>query len=162
MKKSFVNKPSMKLVGLATRTRNQDEMNPATAKIGPLIADYFSHGVANTMLHRVNPGITFSVYTDYESDHQGEYTYFVGEEVSSFDDIPDGLRFITIPASDYQCFTTSAGQMPAIVIEAWQHIWQMDAQALGGERTYIADFEVYDERAIDPNHAEVDIYIGVK
>lgn len=160
MKNVATYKPEIQLVGLSLRTHNANEQNPATGKIGPLVADYFSQGTFNQIPHRVNPGVTYSVYTDYESDHHGDYTYFIGEEVSSFDNIPDGLHRITIPASDYQRFTTPAGQMPNIVINAWQAIWQMDEKTLGGKRAYSADFEVYDERALDPNNAVVDVYIG--
>ncbi len=38
----------------------------------------------------------------------------------------------------------------------------MSEEVLGGKRNYIADFEVYDQRASDVNHAVVDIYIGIK
>lgn len=39
----------------------------------------------------------------------------------------------------------------------------MDAAMLGGERAYIADFEIYDERSSDPPHNAIfDIYIGIK
>lgn len=162
MQKSAVTKPSIKLIGLTTRTNNQQEQNPATAKIGALVQQYFSEGIANKILDRTNPGITYSVYTDYDTDHHGEYTYFVGEEVSSVKDIPEGLRMITIPQSKYQRFTTQAGTMPTVVIQAWQNIWQMSAQDLGGERRYIADFEIYNERAADPNKSIVDIYIGIQ
>ena len=33
---------------------------------------------------------------------------------------------------------------------------------LSGKRKYIADFEVYDERASDPNNTVIDIYIGTE
>lgn len=162
MKRVPTYKSAIQLVGLVVRTNNANEQNPTTGKIGPLVSDYFSQGMANTIPNRVKPGVTFSVYTDYESDHLGDYTYLIGEEVSSFEDIPAGLHRITIPASDYQRFTTPAGEMPMVVINAWQAIWQMDEKALGGVRSYLADFEVYDERAIDPNNAVVDVYIGTK
>lgn len=38
----------------------------------------------------------------------------------------------------------------------------MSANDLGGERVYIADFEIYDQRAADPSNAIADIYIGIK
>ena len=38
----------------------------------------------------------------------------------------------------------------------------MEEKDLGGKRSYIADFEVYDQRAADSSHAIVDIYIGVE
>lgn len=34
-------------------------------------------------------------------------------------------------------------------------------EQLGGQRAYKADFEVYDQRAADPNSAVLDIYIGL-
>ncbi|MGD9592764.1 MAG: GyrI-like domain-containing protein [Candidatus Berkiella sp.] len=162
MKKITTTKPMIKLVGLAKRTSNHLEQNAQTANIGPLVQHYFSNGIANSIKDRVSPGVTYSVYTDYESDHHGEYTYFIGEEVSSINDIPEGLRMITIPQSKYQRFTTQAGAMPAIVIQAWQSIWQMNPEDLGGTRRFIADFEIYDERAKDPSQSVVDIYIGIE
>lgn len=50
--------------------------------------------------------------------------------------------------------------MPDIVIQAWQAIWKMTPEDLGGKRTYRADFEIYDQRAQDPQNSVVDIYIG--
>ena len=47
------------------------------------------------------------------------------------------------------------------VIEAWQNIWKMKPHDFAGNRTYIADFELYDQRSCDPNNAAVDIYIGI-
>ena len=52
--------------------------------------------------------------------------------------------------------------MPTVCIDMWQNIWKMNASDLGGERAYIADFEVYDERSVDHNNVTLDIYIGIK
>ena len=104
----------------------------------------------------------FAVYTNYESDEHGEYTYFLGEEVNDFEDIQQGFETLTIPTQTYVKFTSSPGKIPAVVIDMWQKIWQMKAADLGGERAYIADFEVYDERSKNPDHAVLDIYIGIK
>lgn len=162
MKTELINKTDIKVVGLTVRTNNQNEMNPATAKIGGLIGRYMAENMANTIPNRVNPGVMLSIYTDYASNEQGDYTYFVGEEVDSFANVPDGLSQLTISASKYQKFTTPAGKMPEVVLSAWQQIWQMSASDLGGERAYRADFEVYDQRAMDPTNTSLDIYIGIK
>lgn len=150
------------LVGLSTRTSLKNEMNPETAKIGKMATTYWSEQIANQFKHRVSPGITYSVYTDYESDEYGEYTYFIGEAVKSMDD-QDIEKFdhLYIPPSHYQKFTTEAGKMPEVVIAAWQDIWRMTPADLGGNRRYIADFEVYDQRATNPNQTIIDIYIGI-
>ena len=52
--------------------------------------------------------------------------------------------------------------MPEVVINAWQQIWKMSAIDLGGVRAYVADFEVYDQHAMDPTNTILDIFIGVK
>lgn len=83
--------------------------------------------------------------------------------MESFEDQDLSLfKTLVIPQGSYQRFTTEKGQMPNVVISAWQAIWKMNQEALGGERNYVADFEVYDERATDPANTMIDIYIGHK
>lgn len=161
MEKEIVKKAEVKLVGLKARTNNQNEMNPDTAKIGQLAGQFWNQNIGNQIPHRKNPGVTLSVYTEYDSNEFGDYTYFIGEEVDSFDDAPAELHQLTIPAATYQKFT-AAGKMPEVVIDAWQQIWKMSDEDFGGKRAYIADFEVYDQRAIDPANTILDIYIGIK
>jgi predicted transcriptional regulator YdeE len=162
MKKELVDKAEIKLVGLSVRTNNKNEMNPKTSKIGELAGQFWRQNIAAQISHRKNPGITLAVYTEYESDEHGDYTYFIGEEVNSLESIPKGLEKLIIPSAVYQKFTTLSGKMPEVVINAWQKIWKMSPDDLGGKRTYQADFEVYDERATDPNNTSLDIYIGIK
>jgi predicted transcriptional regulator YdeE len=161
MKKELINKPEIKLVGLAVRTNNKNERNPNTSKIGGLAGQFWNQNIVSKIAHRKNPGITLSVYTEYDSDEHGDYTYFIGEEVSSFENMSSELQKLTIPAAKYQKFTTPIGKMPEVVINAWQQIWKMSASDFEGDRVYIADFEVY-PRALDPANMSVDIYIGIK
>lgn len=162
MKKELANKSEIKLVGLTARTNNKNEMNPQTSKIGELAGRFWSQNIATQIPDRRNPGITLSVYTEYDSNEHGDYTYFIGEEVSSFENTPSELQRLTIPAAKYQKFTTPSGKMPEVVISAWQQIWKMASDDFGGDRAYIADFEAYDQRAIDPANTSLDIYIGIK
>ena len=157
MKKELINKQEIKLVGLTARTNNKNEINPQTSKIGALAGRFWSQNIADQISNRKNPGVTLSVYTEY-----GDFTYFIGEEVSSFENIPSGLQKLTVPAAKYQKFTTPSGKMPDVVVSAWQQIWKMTSDDFEGDRAYIADFEVYDQRAIDPANTSLDIYIGVK
>jgi len=162
MKKERVNKAEIKLIGLSACTNNRNEMNPSTAKIGELVSRFWNENIAERLRERINPGVTFSVYTDYVSDEHDDYTYFIGEEVDSIEYIPAGLQKLIIPAAEYQKFTTPAGKMPDVVVHAWQQIWKMSPAEIGGQRAYRADFELYDQRASDLTNAIVDIYIGVK
>ncbi len=152
----------LKLIGTTIRTNMQNEMNPATAKIGEHFLSDFENNLADRINNRLSPHVTYSIYTEYHSDEYGDYTHFIGEVVTSLDN-QNLAQFnkLIIPAGQYQKFTTAAGNMPAIVIDAWQQIWKMSPNDLGGIRTYIADFEIYDQRAYVPNNAIVDIFIGI-
>jgi predicted transcriptional regulator YdeE len=163
MKRKLEQLPQIMLVGLTARTNNKDEMNPDTSKIGPLAESFWSNQEGSEIKHRASPGVTYSVYTDYVTDENGEYTYFIGEAVSSFDD-QDLAHFnaLVIPGSQYMKFTTEPGAMPNVVVQAWQDIWQMTDSMFEGKRKYIADFEVYDQRAADPSNTVIDIYIGTE
>lgn len=161
----LVSKKVLHLVGITARTNLQKELNPLTAVIGKTVQTYFEKAIANTLSRRIHPGVTFCVYTDYESDYRGDYTYFIGEEVEkdSLLSIPTGCQALTIPAQDYTQITTPEGPMPKVCIDGWYHLWQKEEQGLlGGNRAYIADFEVYDHRAKDPAHTILDIYVGIK
>lgn len=162
LKKEIVTRPEMKLVGLSVRTSNAAEFNPAKAKIGATVQEYMSKGIYNQIAGQKQPGATICVYTDYESDRNGEFTYFIGAEVEPNAEAPEGLASITIPAQSYAKFTTEAGVMPKVCIDGWVKIWSMTDAELGGEREYLADFEVYDHRAVSPENTVLDIYIGVK
>jgi predicted transcriptional regulator YdeE len=162
LKKDIAILPAMKLIGISARTSNASEFNSETAKIGATIQKYITEGVYNKIPNQKTPGKTYCVYTEYESDHTGAYTYFIGEEVGADSEIPAELSTITIPEQSYAKFTTESGQMPAVCINAWMDIWKMTSEDFGSERAFKADFEVYDERALDPANTVLDIYIGIK
>jgi predicted transcriptional regulator YdeE len=76
---------------------------------------------------------------------------------------PGGMVLKKIPAGNYAVIASERGPVAKVVPTAWQQIWSLeDKSQLGSERSYRADFELYDERASDPQNSQVDIYIGVK
>jgi predicted transcriptional regulator YdeE len=152
-------RPEIKLVGISARTNNEAEMDPARGKIGPTIHQYDHEKIADKILNKTHPGVTYCVYTDYADNHFGDYTYFVGEEVDSFDNLPEGLVTLTIPAQKYTVFTNEPGPMPQVCINMWMQIWS--DPDLTAKRAYLADFEIYDRRARDPKSTVLDIYLGV-
>jgi predicted transcriptional regulator YdeE len=162
MQREITYLPELKLIGITERTSNAREMDPETAKIFSTIQTYAQDAWAEKIPYRKRPGTTYCVYTQYESDEHGEYTYFVGEEVSTHEVIPEGLTMLIIPAQTYVKFTNEPGAMPVVCIDIWQKVWAMDAVELGGRRAYLADFEVYDERARDPLQTVLDIYVGIQ
>jgi predicted transcriptional regulator YdeE len=47
--------------------------------------------------------------------------------------------------------------LQGVVFDEWTKIWNSDL-----ERAFTADFEVYGEKSLNPENAEVDIFIAVK
>ncbi len=164
MQRFSTKKGEIKLVGIKVRTSFLEESKLETSKIFPCVKKYYHQKLFEKILSRNKPGTTYCVYTEYESDYTGAYTYFIGEEVSSFDNLPSGLEPLIIPFQKYTVFTTQPGSMPDVVKDAWKKIWNLSSETLGGIRRYHTDFEIYDERASesDLNNVVLDIYIGIK
>lgn len=161
MQQSHIHLPAKKLMGIQVRTNNQTEIDPMTGKIFPIVRQFFHEQLFEKIPHRTKPGTTFCCYTDYESDHNGDYTYFIGEEVDSLHDIPAGFETLIIPEQSYAKFTTAPAPMPDVVRNAWFSIWKMTDADLGGKRRYATDFEIYDERASDHQNIVMDLFIGI-
>jgi predicted transcriptional regulator YdeE len=162
MKKTTTELEEIKLVGISIRTNNALELNPATANILPTVQKYFHNNLGEKILYRKAPRTTYCVYTEYESDFSGNYTYFIGEQVGTLDNIPEGFVQLRIPPQTYTKCTVGPGSMPGVLVDGWQKIWQMAPSELGGKRGYLADFELYDARAHDHENVILDIYIGLK
>lgn len=59
-------------------------------------------------------------------------------------------------------FTSERGPVVEAVQTAWKTIWSMTPEQLGGQRSFSADFEIFDSRSADFSDGEVDIYVSVK
>jgi predicted transcriptional regulator YdeE len=160
MQPEIVQLGGFEVIGIAVRTNNAAEAGPAGAI--PLLWQRFTTGNALAALPgKLDPGI-YAVYTDYTSDANGEYTLVLGAKVKPGTRPPDGMVTKTVPAGRYAVFTSERGAVAKVVVETWLRIWGHYQSPGNGQRAYRADFELYDQRAADPNSAQVDIYIGVK
>lgn len=148
------------VAGIAARTSNAKEMT-ADGVIGKEWARLMQEGLLAKIPNKVDQTIV-AVYTDYASDKDGEYTYLLGAHVTADAGLPAGIVARKIPAGKFAVFTTEKGPGPKVVPEAWTRINSLPKSAVGGDRTYLADYEIYDERARDPQSLQADIYIGIK
>ena len=62
---------------------------------------------------------TYCVYTDYESDYRGAYTFFIGNKTKKDEPPTPGFATCLLPAQSCLHLETPRGPMPTIVIEAW-------------------------------------------
>ncbi len=155
-----VSKPAIHIIGVETRTTNQDETSISTAKIPALWARFDQ--IRADVPNKVEPARFLALYSEYESDANGAYSETIGFEVASLEHIPEGMVAKTIPPSIYAVFTTPYGPIPGIIIAAWQGIWSLHPSQMGGNRSYTGDFELYDQRSYNPQNAQIDIYIAIK
>lgn len=141
------------IIGISVRTNNKN--NQAQRDISQLWGRFILNNIANSIPNKISDEI-YCVYTDYESDHTGDYTTILGCLVSDTSSIPEEMVIKEIPQSDYFKFI-SEGKLPESVAQTWSFIWQSDYN-----RSYIADFEVYGVAAQNPDNAIVATYLSIK
>ncbi len=156
----IVHEPGFRVIGISTRTTNAIEMSGRRV-IGKQWDRFMKDGLLGKIPERVDSNI-LALYTNYESDHSGAYTFILGAKVSSAENVPPGMVIKEVPRGKYAVFTSARGSAAKVVPESWQHINSLPKSAPGGDRTYQADFEVYGSRAADPQHAQVKIYVGIR
>jgi predicted transcriptional regulator YdeE len=143
-------------IGKPVTTTNEAEMN-GEGVIPAQWESFYKDRTLEKIPNKKNANI-LAIYTDYESDETGSYTFAIGTEVTNLDDVSNGMKSYTIPECKYMVFTTRKGPIHEIVVEAWQSIWEWSKT---NKRAFLTDFEWYDERCADPENSQVDIYISV-
>ncbi len=144
-----------KTIGITVRTTNKD--NHAAQDIGSLWARFMSENLRDMIPHKINDNI-YLIYSDYESNYQGEYTCMLGCKVDQLDNIPPGFVGRKFPAQKERHYV-AVGELPASVVNVWKEIWQDDDTL---NRLYKYDYEVYTPKAFTEKEPKVDIYIGVE
>ena len=152
---------SFKVIGIEARTSNAREMTDE-AVIGKMWARMREENLLSRIPNRVDSRIV-AVYSDYESDKDGPYTYLLGAKVSSVKDVPPGMMARTVPSGPYAMFTAQGEPAPQMTVNLWKRIWSLEKPG-PLHRAYKTDFEVHYEGppSENPPEAHVDIYIGVQ
>ena len=148
------------VVGVTGRTNNAEEMT-SDGIIGKLWGRMMQENLLAKIPNRVDENI-IAVYSDYASDHTGDYTYTLGAKVSRDSEIPAGMLAVKATSGKYADFTSERGPASRVVPQLWQKINSLPKGVPGGDRTYQTDFEVYDQRARNPQDSIVDVYVGIR
>lgn len=143
-----------KVIGITVRTSNQN--GQGIQDIGALWERFINEGIFDQIPNKIGSEEVYSVYTDYEGDHTQPYTTLLGCKVSTLDQIPEGMEGKVFEGGQYQRFAAQGNLTQGVVGQEWNKIWQMDLP-----RAYTADFEIYGEKAKNPENAEVDILIAL-
>lgn len=140
-----VRMPAFSVAGIRVRTRNSDEMNHATARLGALWNRFFSQSWERQLPSRGDDGRIFGVYSAYESNEHGAFDVTAGVAVADAGDVhalPGAVR-VDVQAGDYLVFT-GEGEMPQMVIDTWVRVWQFFADNPQVQRRFGTDFEAYE------------------
>jgi predicted transcriptional regulator YdeE len=139
-----------RVAGISVRTTNEAEMSPETAKLGSLWGRFYQEGIPGKVVNQVPGSPVYGVYSDYESDVNGQYTVTAGVQIEASATGGHEFTHVDVVGGEYLVFE-GKGAMPQVVIETWISVW--DYFSAGGEfkRAYTTDFELYkgtDEIAI--------------
>ena len=142
------------IIGIAVRTSN--EGGQGAQAIGQLWNRFLSEGIADKIPNKMDNTV-YSLYTDYEGDHTQPYTAVLGCKVSTLATIPQGMLGKSFDANTYEKIPVKGDLTQNVIYNAWLKIWDMNL-----DRKYSVDFEVFGEKAQNPQNAEVDIFISLK
>jgi len=152
MTPEIVRMPAFEVLGFSTRTTNEQEMS-GEGRIGPLWQKYMESG-ASAIPGVTDPDLTFSIYTNYASDHTGAYDVILGKPVNAADRAPISLRGIAIPAAEYAVFP-AVSATPHGIRAAWMTVYQYFAGRTDLSRAFSIDFERYSAEGVQ-------LYIAVQ
>jgi AraC family transcriptional regulator len=150
MEAVIVDKPAMKLIGLAAIVTLYDvQQNRTTINLGSNFMDRRAE-----ITNYINGKAVYGISTDPE-DYNPEtdlFEFFIGTEVSSNENIPDGMVYREIPANKYAIFTfkgpaDNAGAVHAYLYSTW-------LKQSGYELSGLYNIEIYDERNLGPESEE--------
>lgn len=142
------------IIGISVRTTNEN--NQAAKEIADLWGKFMGQNVLGAIPNKIDNTI-YSIYTDYESDHRKPYTAILGCKVSSLNSIPDEMIGKSFDGGDYLKLSAKGDLMKGLIVNKWTEIWDMNL-----DRAFTADFEVFGEKAQNPNDAEIDFLIALK
>jgi len=142
------------VTGISERTTNEN--GQALIDIPALWNKFMSEGILQQIPDKVENSI-YCLYTDYESDHTKPYTTILGCKVNGLKNIPEGMVGKTVAAGNYNKRTVTGNLLQGLVYNEWLKIWNAALP-----RIYTTDFEVYGDKLLNPESAEVAIFIAVK
>lgn len=142
------------VIGISVRTTNENDM--AAKDIPALWQKFMQERIIDKIPNKIDDTV-YCIYTEYEKDHTKPYTAILGCSVKDLNHIPDGMVCKIINTTSYETFTAKGNLMQGAVFNEWVKIWNSDLN-----RAFTADFELYNQKSMNPEDAEVDIMIALK
>lgn len=145
--------PDFTLAGLQLEQPTTNANGQSMKDCGRLWERFVKESIASKITEKFSDTI-YAVYFNYSGDHNKPYYYFIGCQVPEDTKPSDEISILHVPGGRYKKITTK-GKIPDCITKAWINIWNSNIP-----RAYIVDFEVYDERSLEFENAEVDIFLS--
>jgi AraC family transcriptional regulator len=110
--------------------------------------------------NHARPGVSFGYAYAQDCPTPGIDTYLAGIEVTCFDDVPERLAKVTVPAGQYAAFTVKGGL--GAIPEAYGFINETWLPQSGFREARCGAVEVYDERFVPSGLSEFEIRVAVE
>ena len=141
------------IIGISIKTTNKNHL--AEKEIKALWEEFIVKNIKKIIPNKIDEAI-YSLYTDYESDHNGPYTVILGCKVKSLEKIPEGMLGKSFLGGNYAKIIAHGDLTEGMIVNEWTKIWDMDL-----DRKFTTDFELFGEKAQDPKNSEVAFYVAV-
>ncbi|MBZ9686304.1 AraC family transcriptional regulator [Clostridium estertheticum] len=170
----IIEKDEFKVIGIEVKTSFEDIHFPEL--IHSLWDRYFRDRIEDAIPNKISSNSILGMDTDY--DGEGSFSYIVCKEVSSLENIPEGMVGKVVPSSKYAIFTARGidkSELGRKLGEIWHYFFESwlpnscysqpglcppSANSPYNEAA-AANFELYDERFKNDGF-EVDVYIPIK
>ena len=149
---------SFSVIGITLRTTNKAAINDGS--IAQLWQQFLTDATYSKIPNKID-GALIAVYYDFENDKSGQYTVLLGARVSSIETIPAGMVAHSVPTQKRMVFTSERGPIPNIVFDLWNKIWKLENERKIN-RSYDADYELYENLNQNPEESVMTIHIGVQ
>jgi predicted transcriptional regulator YdeE len=150
MEHTTVKVPSRKFIGISARTANTEQHK---MDIPGMWGRFFGEDIHEKIPNAIGEDF-YGIYYDYASDHTDSYTFMAGREVSSLDEIPEGMEGVLVPEQTFALIKVE-GDFPKSLIDTWHKIWKSSLK-----RAYSVDFEHYGKEFLSDKNG-ISIYLGI-
>ncbi|HYE81960.1 MAG TPA: AraC family transcriptional regulator [Clostridia bacterium] len=155
----IVKKEQFKVIGYELRTSWID--NKHAGEISEFWSMYLGQKLRDAIPDKIDPVTELGMSMEHDED--GSFSYVIGFEVSSFDNVRRNMVKKTIPEATYAVLTIKGDDSRLIqekIGEAWDYFFVHWLPGSGYKQAPSANFEVYDERTTRAGF-EIDIYIPI-
>jgi len=137
--------PAFDVIGLTGRTSNEAEFS-GNGRIGALWGKFM--GGAGQSIPGALGETIFSLYTHYESDHNGSYDVILGKSVEPGTQPSAGMIAKHIPSATYLVFSAES-RAPEAIVAAWKSVYCYFDVPGAPKRAFTVDFERYSDKGVE-------------